>query len=148
MMRSAAWLCLAVFAGTAAATAEELSPLGKWRTFDEDTGRPSGVVEIVRNGDTVQGRIVRIIPQPGDPVNPVCRKCDGPDRNQPYLGMTIMKGYKQDGDAWEGGTILDPRSGNVYSSELRVGEGGRKLFVRGYIGLSMLGRTRVWVRAD
>ncbi len=147
-MRAAALLCLAIMLGTGAEAAEETSPVGKWRTFSDLTGRESGIVEIERNGDTLQGKVVRLIPQPGDPLNPVCRKCDGPEKDHPILGLMILKGFRKDGDEWDGGTILDPRSGSLYSCELRLDDSGRKLLVHGYIGISLIGRTQTWIRAD
>lgn len=130
------------------ATATGNSPLGRWRTIDDETGAQSGLVEITQIGNELTGRIVKIIPRAGDPADPVCKKCDGPEKNQRVLGMTILKGFKRDGDEWDGGTILDPRSGNVYSSELRLDDAGKKLFVRGYIGISLLGRTTIWQRDE
>jgi uncharacterized protein (DUF2147 family) len=131
-----------------AGAADLSSPVGQWRTIDDKTGRENGLVEIWRVGDELQGRVVKVIPKPGDNPNPVCDKCDGPEKGQPVVGMTILKGFKHDGDAWDGGTILDPKSGNVYSSELRLDDGGQKLLVRGYLGISLLGRTQTWLRAD
>lgn len=127
-------------------SAGELSPVGHWKTFDDKTGAQSGLIEITQSGDELTGRVIKLIPQPGDPADPHCKKCDGPEKDQRVLGMIILKGFKRDGDEWDGGTILDPRSGNVYSSEMRLDDAGQKLFVRGYIGISLLGRTTTWVR--
>jgi uncharacterized protein (DUF2147 family) len=124
------------------------SPVGRWRTFSDKTGALTGIVEINDSGGVLTGRIVKIFPEPGDPANPVCKKCDGPEKDQPVVGMTILKGFRRDGDEWDGGTILDPRSGYVYNSELRVDDNGRKLDVRGYIGISILGRTTTWLRDE
>lgn len=130
------------------APAAEPSPIGRWWTIDDDTGAQNGVIEIEQSGDELIGRIVKIVRQPGDPANPVCKKCEGAEKNQPILGLTILRGFHRDGDEWDGGTILDPRSGNVYSSQMRLGDGGRKLLVRGYLGISLLGRTQTWTRAE
>jgi len=62
--------------------------------------------------------------------DPVCKNCDGSEKNQRTVGLMILKGFKRDGDEWDGGTILDPRSGEVYSSELRLNDDGKKLLVR------------------
>ena len=134
--------------GAQSAAAADLTPVGRWFTIDEKTGAQTGVIEITQAGDVLNGRIIRVMPKPGDPANPVCKKCDGPEKDQPMLGMVILKGFKRDGDEWDGGTILDPRSGSVYSSELRLDDGGRKLLVRGYIGISLLGRTQTWLREE
>jgi uncharacterized protein (DUF2147 family) len=130
------------------ASAAELTPVGHWRTFSDKTGAQTGVIEITQSGDELTGRIIKVIPGPGDPADPVCNKCDGPEKDQRVLGMVILKGFKRDGDGWDGGTILDPRSGNVYSSEIHLDDGGKKLQVRGYIGISLLGRTATWIRDE
>lgn len=141
-------VAVAALIASAAAQAGELSPVGRWRTFDDKTGKESGLIEIASAGDTLEGKVLRVIPRPGESADPLCRKCDGPEKNQHVVGMTILKGFRRDGDAWDGGTILDPRSGNVYSSELRLDDDGKKLLVRGYIGISLFGRTQTWVRAE
>jgi uncharacterized protein (DUF2147 family) len=139
---------LALSAGLAAtaAPASEVSPLGRWRTFDNYTGRESGIIELVQSGDEIDGKVVRLIPDKDDPPNPVCDHCDGVLKNHPVLGLTILKGFHRDGTQWDGGTILDPRDGSVYHCELRLDDGGRKLLVRGYIGIPLLGRTVTWLR--
>src|SRR5580698_6458425 len=117
-----------------AAYASDPSPVGRWRTFSLRTGRESGMVEITQSGDALVGRVIRIIPQPGDPVDPVCGRCDGAAKDQRVVGMTILKGLHRDGDAWDGGTILDPRTGIVYSAEISLEDAGHTLAVRGYLG--------------
>jgi uncharacterized protein (DUF2147 family) len=139
---------VAIVFATSAVNAADLSPVGRWRTFSARTGHESGMVEITQVGDTFIGKVIKIIQQPGDPIDPVCDKCDGPEKNQRFLGMTILKGLHRDGDAWDGGTILDPRAGTVYSAEIHLEDGGRTLKVRGYLGLSLLGRTVTWTRAE
>jgi uncharacterized protein (DUF2147 family) len=144
-------LCVAAAAAASTmvvcvARADEMSPVGRWRTFSDRTGAETGVVEISQADDALTGKVIRIIPQPGDPVVPVCRKCDGAQKDQRVVGLTILKNFRRDGDMWDGGTILDPRTGWVYSSELRLDDGGHKLQVRGYLGISLLGRTQTWIR--
>ncbi len=138
-------LALAWQVGNATA---EISPVGRWWTFDEKTGVKNGVIEITQNGDELEGKIVEIIPQPGDPPNPLCEKCEGAQKDQPVLGLTIMKGFKREGAEWNGGTILDPFSGDIYSCEMSVADNGKKLLVRGYLGIPLLGRTETWVREE
>jgi uncharacterized protein (DUF2147 family) len=131
------------------ALADEMTPVGRWRTVSDKTGHVNGIVEITAVGDSLEGKIVKSIPDPDDdPPDTICTKCDGPDKNKPILGLTIMKGFHKDGDNWDGGTILDPRSGDVYSAEMHTGDNGKKLFLRGYLGISLLGRTETWLRAE
>ncbi len=131
--RSAILFVAAALASLVAASspsAADPSVLGRWRTISDKTGLETGVVEIGQAGDGLAGKVVKIIPQAGDPADPVCKKCDGAEKNQRVLGMTILKGFHRDGDEWDGGTILDPRTGSVYSSEIRLDDGGRKVRIR------------------
>lgn len=122
------------------------APVGRWRSIDDATGQPKAVIEITQaaNG-TLQARIVRLL-DTSKGAAPLCDKCKGARRNQPIVGMTIAWGLRRAGDAWEGGRILDPENGKEYSVRMTPVAGGRKLEVRGFLGLALLGRTQVWVR--
>ena len=124
------------------------SPVGKWKTIDDKTGKPKGVVEITEANGVLSGKIVGRFPKPGDPENPVCDKCEGAKKNKPIVGLVFLEGLKKDGDEYTGGKILDPESGDVYDSKLKVIEGGKKIEVRGFIGVSLLGRSQTWVREE
>ncbi len=131
------------------AAADQMTPVGRWRAVSDKTGNVTGIIEITAVGDSLEGKIVKSIRDPDDdPPDTICSKCDGPDKNKPILGLTIMKGFHKDGNSWDDGTILDPRSGDVYSAEMHVSDDGRKLFLRGYLGISLLGRTETWLRAE
>ncbi|MEA3004911.1 MAG: hypothetical protein QOI94_180, partial [Acidobacteriaceae bacterium] len=82
---------------------------------------------------------------PKDP-NPRCTPCTGEQKGRPVVGLRIFWDLQKDGDAWSGGTILDPESGKMYKCLLSREDGGEKLKVRGFIGLSLLGRTQYWLR--
>ena len=65
--------------------------------------------------------------------------------------MTILRGIKPDASdkgTWVGGDILDPNDGKIYKVLLKLADGGKKLDVRGYIGMPMLGRTQTWHRVE
>jgi uncharacterized protein (DUF2147 family) len=53
---------------------------------------------------------------------------------------------KPDRADWDGGKILDPVKGQIYNAKLSLADNGRSLKVRGYIGVSLFGRTQIWVR--
>ena len=78
-----------------------------------------------------------------------CTKCEGPYKNKSLKGLTIVHNLKSVGtNKYDGGTILDPQSGKTYKLKGELAEGGKKLKLRGYIGVSALGRNQTWVRAN
>jgi uncharacterized protein (DUF2147 family) len=135
---------LAMIAPATRGAPVENTPVGVWRTFDDD-GKETGKVEIFEQGGKLYGRIVGIV----DPekAKGVCFKCTDDRKDKPAMGLEIIRGLKPDGDAWDGGDILDPENGKVYSCSARVEDGGDTLRLRGYIGISLLGRTQTWKRA-
>jgi uncharacterized protein (DUF2147 family) len=126
--------------------ASDLSPAGRWVSIDDKDGKPRSVIEITDVAGALQAKVVQIYDRPGDNPGHLCKKCDGDLKDKPVLGMMIMAGLKHDGEVWDGGTILDPDSGNTYSAKLHVIDGGQKLEVRGYLGISLFGRSQTWVR--
>ncbi|ENZ76449.1 MULTISPECIES: DUF2147 domain-containing protein [Ralstonia] len=142
LARLAGALALALAAGSAFAQA---SPAGTWKTIDDNTGKQKGEVTIVDNGGTFTGKVSKIL-VPGD-ENKTCTKCTDDRKDQPIKGLTILTGLKPNGNNnWDGGQILDPENGKVYSAKMSLSEDGQKLNVRGFLGISLLGRTQTWVR--
>jgi uncharacterized protein (DUF2147 family) len=133
---------------TSAAWAQDASPVGVWKTIDDETGKPKSLVRITDNGGELRGKIEKLYREAGEDQNPKCDKCEDARKDQPIIGMTIITGMKKDGNEYNGGQILDPASGKIYKSTMSLNDGGKKLDVRGYIGLPMLGRTQTWVRAE
>ena len=66
-------------------------------------------------------------------------------QNQKIIGLVILQNFKFDDDEWNDGKIYDPESGKTYSCNLSL-NGNNTLKVRGYIGISLLGRTETWTR--
>jgi uncharacterized protein (DUF2147 family) len=122
------------------------TPLGRWRSIDDATGKAKAVIEIAETGNgTLSAKIVQILDTKDGP-NPLCDDCTGARHNKPILGMTIAWDLKAQGKAWAGGRILDPENGKEYSVKMTPIAGGRKLEVRGFLGVALLGRTQVWLR--
>jgi len=144
MKRWIAALTVCVIASLAHA-ADLTSPVGLWKSFD-DEGKPSAFVQIYQDGAELKGKVTQVIPGPGKPEHPVCDKCEGDLKGKPVVGMLIMWGMKRDGSEWKSGELLDPKNGKVYSGKIELTDGGRKLKVRGFIGISLIGRTQIWVR--
>ena len=128
--------------------AAEPTPVGLWKTIDDTTGQPKGLVRISERNGQLEGKIERIFPKPGDDPAPKCDKCDGTRHNQPVLGMTILWNLTKQGGDYQGGEILDPENGRIYQAKMKLIDGDKKLEVRGFIGFSLLGRRQVWLREE
>lgn len=133
-------------AGLALPAFASATPEGRWRTIDDKTHKEKSIVEIAEVNGELQGKVVKLLNRGDKPANPACDKCEGDRKGKPVIGMTILWGLKQDGDEWTGGSILDPENGETYDAKLSLKDDGRKLDVRGFLGISLLGRTQTWVR--
>jgi uncharacterized protein (DUF2147 family) len=129
------------------ALAAQTSPVGFWNTISDDDGKPTAVVEIRESGGELTG-VVRALLVAAEPADSVCGKCSGDRRGKRIVGMEILRRMRRQGDVWSGGEILDPENGKTYRATIRLADGGRKLIVRGYIGLSVFGRSQTWVRRE
>ena len=116
---------------------------GKWKTVDDETGMENGIVEIYEKAGKVYGRIIEILEKEKKHLK--CEICEGEDKNKPVLGLVIIKGLKKKGDFYEGGKVIDPKNGKSYHCKMSL-EGKDKLIVRGYIGISLFGRSQTWFR--
>jgi uncharacterized protein (DUF2147 family) len=145
-------LLIAALATAAALTslnilAQDASPVGLWKTIDDHTGKPKALIRITENNGELRGKIEKLFLDIGE-KNPKCNKCEGAQKDQPIIGMTILSGMKQEGTEYGDGQILDPANGKVYKSRMSLADNGKKLNVRGYIGMPMLGRTQTWLREE
>jgi len=119
------------------------SPIGRWNTIDEKSGKVTSVVEVYDQGGKVFGKITGLTEPNDDKGKPrICTKCPGSDKDKPVVGLVIVKDLRLDGERYKEGTILDPEDGKVYKAEMWLEQG--KLKVRGYLGLFY--RTQTWVR--
>jgi uncharacterized protein (DUF2147 family) len=124
------------------------TPVGKWRTIDDKTGKVKSIVEIYDAGDgTIAGKVLQVLNSDKGP-HPLCDACKGSNHNKPVEGMVIPWGLKKEGGSWEDGKILDPKNGKIYSAKMTPVDGGKKLEVRGYMGFSLLGRSQTWQREE
>jgi uncharacterized protein (DUF2147 family) len=124
------------------------SPVGIWRTMDDKTGKEKSLVRIVEVNGELRGTIERLIRAPGEDPNPHCEKCPRDKKGQPVIGMMIITGLRRHGNEYAGGEILDPANGKTYQCRMWTSDSGKKLNVRGFIGVSLLGRTQVWLREE
>ena len=117
--------------------------IGKWKTVDDETGKPKSIVEIYEKSGKIYGKVVDILEE--ENKKRVCTNCSGDDKNKPILGMTVIKGLSKKGSEYTDGKILDPKNGKLYKCFITL-ETKDKLKVRGYIGISLFGRTQYWYR--
>ena len=139
-------IALALSAATLSAFAQQ-SPVGLWKTIDDDGKTEKSLVRITEQGGVLTGTIEKIF----DPakVDAKCDKCTDDRKDKPVMGMAIIRNVRQDADdkeLWTGGEILDPNNGKAYKTRLKPVEGGKKMEMRGYIGF--LYRTQVWQRVE
>ncbi|MGE3150845.1 MAG: DUF2147 domain-containing protein [Pseudorhodoplanes sp.] len=127
------------------AAAAEPNAAGLWAQVEE-SGKIGGWFFITERNGFYEGTIVKMFFEPGEDTHPICTKCPGEDKNMPSLGLTIIKGMKRKGVNYEDGTILDPRDGSIYRARMQVSPDGQKLTVRGFLGISLLGRSQIWNR--
>jgi len=137
---------LAMLSVVSIATAQaETTIVGRWKTIDDITGKPKALVQIQKGSN---GEYFGVVEDTfGAAPLKICEKCSGERKNQPIIGMTIMSGMKSQSDgSFGGGEIIDPKTGRVYSCKATLEDGGKHLVVRGYLGVSLLGRSQTWVR--
>ena len=127
--------------------AENISPVGRWKTVSDKTGKATSIVEISLRNGKLFGVVSELLGERKNP-NPLCKKCEGERKDQPIKGLNILWGLAQDKDEWNGGYILDPDNGTAYRCIITLSEDGQQLNVRGYIGFSLFGRTQTWFRAQ
>jgi uncharacterized protein (DUF2147 family) len=148
VMRTATQAALAgvLLASAVTAMAQAESPVGTWQTIDDNTGQPKALVQITQDGSgALDGKVIKGL-GPNDQPDRRCTACTDARKDQLILGMTIINDMKKQEDGWDGGQILDPENGKVYKCKMHLEDGGQKLVVRGYIGVSLLGRSQTWVR--
>src|SRR5690606_19426739 len=129
-------------ASAATAFAADQSPLGKWRTFDPDSGTLKTIVEITDTGGTLTGTVVELL----DEADTICTKCEGERKNQPLLGMVILWDLKADGGEWSGGTILRAANGKTANASIELSADGTTLEVTGSRGFAS--RSQTWERVE
>ncbi|MCR5862183.1 DUF2147 domain-containing protein [Flavobacterium sp. J372] len=134
-----------LFVAVAGVFSAQAQVTGKWKTIDDETGKAKSIVEIYESNGKLYGKVVEIL----NPAkkNAKCDKCEGADKGKPVEGLVIIKGLTKDGNEWTDGDILDPTKGKLYSCTLKL-DGKDKLKVRGYLGVSLLGRTQTWTRVN
>ena len=145
-MKTLITLALFAFAGSVAA---QSTPVGVWKTIDDKTKTERAQIRISEAGGVFTGKLEKLLAADAK-QDAKCDKCEDDRKDQPIVGMEILRGVKKaDSDnTWDGGTILDAGEGKVYKVRLQTADGGKKLEVRGYVGAPLLGRTQTWIRVE
>ena len=147
-------LTLALFTGmiatiTGNVIAQSTDPaIGVWKTIDDKTNEPASLIKIQDVNGALEGTIVKTFQKPNEKPLVYCNLCKDERKDKPIIGMKIMTELKRDKPgSWSDGKILDPEEGEIYRVKI-VTEDGKKMDVRGYIGVPLLGRTQVWYKVE
>lgn len=141
---------LALVLASTFAAAQATSAAGLWKTVDDNTKKEKSLVRIVETNGVYTGKVEKFL-DPETAKDAVCKDCTDDRKDKPILGLTIIRNMKQSTDdkaVFEGGDILDPNNGKVYTAKMKVVDNGARLEVRGYIGVPLLGRTQTWTRVE
>lgn len=118
--------------------------IGSWKN-----GEGTGIIQIYKNGDKYQGKIIWL----KEPIDPSTGKPkldkehpDAVNHSRPLIGLVNMWGFNYTSEKeWTGGKIYDPKNGKTYACKI-VMENASTLKVRGFIGISLIGRTDIWTK--
>ena len=143
-MKNMLWLMMLTLLPTALFAQNADAVTGIWLNEEKDAK-----IQIFRSGDTYAGELVWIAnayEADGKTPRKDSKNPDAALRNRGLLNLVILNGFEFDDGEWEDGKIYDPKSGKTYSSKMKLK--GNTLEIRGYVGVSLLGRTTVWTRSN
>jgi len=149
MIRKTPHLVAALSLGLFAAIAHaQATPAGLWKSIDDESKKEKSLIRITESGGVFTGKLEKLL-DPTAKADAVCDKCSDERKDKPIVGMTLIKGVKQNADdkaKWDGGEILDPNNGKTYKVRLTPIDGGKTLEVRGFIGPFY--RNQTWTRVE
>jgi uncharacterized protein (DUF2147 family) len=151
-MLSGIRLLLAATAGVAIAIAgistarafDPTSAAGMWQKVED--GKPSLYVLVIDHSGTFEGVMAKVFFDPGEDPNVRCTGCTDDRKDAPWVGISFIRDMKRNGFVYEGGNVLDPRDGKIYSAKMTLSPDGQSLTLRGYIGIALFGKDETWTR--
>lgn len=112
------------------------SPVGYWKMIDATTGKTKSIVQIMQsNNNTLVGKVIKVFP-------------DANANHDVMLGKVILSDLRSHQNQWNEGKIFDTENGNTYQCSMHLTENGKKLNIRGYIGIPLIGHSQIWERVD
>ena len=142
------YLFVLVLVWSGPAWGQASTPVGLWQTVSDRTGQPDGLVRILEVDGEYIGTVVAVYSPPAPDAHPLCELCQGDLKDRPIVGMNILRGVRRTATTYSTGEILDPDEGQVYKCRIALLDDGRKLEVRGYIGIPLFGRSQTWIRKE
>ena len=118
------------------------SPLGVWKNLDDTDGKEKSHIEIYEQNGKLRGKVIKLLPAA---TITRCDKCSGAYKGKSLVGLDILWDMEKSGGQWDNGQIIDPKNGKIYKCKISL-DGNDKLDVRGYMGISVFGRTQTWYR--
>ncbi len=119
---------------------------GTWKTIDDETGEAKSYIKIYKGKNNFYyGKIIKLLNRTLENSDPSCDQCpkSDPRYRQKVIGMVILENLVKNGKKWEGGKILDPKSGKIYSCKSWLKD-KNTLYMRAYVGYFF--RTQTWIR--